>query len=79
LPAGRRADGRLYLAAAAAVEPTAMEPAAVKPSVEADAMSEDEVVEVVKTVSVKDANSNDDEGVTEPVIIRIAINGVILI
>jgi hypothetical protein len=57
----------------------AVKPAAMETSVEPDPMSEDEVVEVVKTVSVKEANSNDDEGVTKPVVIRIALSGVILI
>jgi hypothetical protein len=41
--------------------------AGLETSEEPDAMSEDELVEVVKTVPVKEASSNDDEGVTEPV------------
>ena len=75
----KRGDFGPNLAVAAAVETTAVNSAAMKTSVESDAMSEDEVVEVVKTVPVKEASSNDDEGVTEPVIIRIAVGRVILI
>ena len=62
------------LTAAAAVEPTAVEPTAVEPTVEPDAMSEDEVVEVAKTVPAKEANTRADNGVTViPVVIRITI------
>ena len=61
------------------MKPAAVECAAMETSVEPDAMSEDEMVEVVKTVPVKDASSNDYEGVTEPIVIRIAISGLILI
>ena len=74
--------GGRSLAVAAAAEPTepaAARSAAMETPVEPDAMSEDEMVEVAKTVPVKEASSNDDEGVTEPIVIRIAISGVILI
>ena len=53
--------------------------AAMETSAEPDAMCEEEVVEVVKTAPMKEANSNNNEGITEPVVIRIAISGVILI
>ena len=64
------------LAVATAVGPTdppAVKSTAMKTTVEPDAVSEDEMVEVVKTVPAKEANSNDDEGVTEPVVIKISV------
>jgi hypothetical protein len=82
--ADARIGGYRRLAVAAAVKPAAVKCAAMKcaameTSVEPDAMSEDEVVEVVKTVPVKEPSSNDNEEITEPVVIRIAISGVMLI
>jgi hypothetical protein len=67
---------RARLTAAAAVEPTAVEPTAVESTAEPDAMSEDEVVEVAKTVPAKEANTRGhaDNGVTViPGVIRITI------
>ena len=61
------------------MKPAAVKCAAMETSVEPDAMSEDEVVEVVKTVPVKETSSNDNKGITEPVVIRIAISDIILI
>jgi hypothetical protein len=53
---------RLAVAAASkSTEPTVAKSAAMETSVEPNAMSEDEMVEVEKTVPAKEANSNDDD------------------
>ena len=73
----RRACQRGYklrgLAAPRLAVATAMESAAVKTSVEPDAMSEDEVMKVEKTVPVKEANSDDDKDIVKPARIAVLI------
>jgi hypothetical protein len=45
----------------------------VAAAVEPDAMSEDEVMKVEKTVPVKEANSDDDKDIVKPVGIAVLI------